>query len=216
MRKCEIEQELIDKLKNIRALFLDFDGTIADTETLHFRSYKKLFEQRGKTLDFEFFKTLVGKPRDAGYGLLKSELNIEFDDDSFEDEKTAVFYELLEDGGLQPYQIIKDILFVYFPDTPAYIVSSQNAKLINHLLKVWELSDRFLAVYTTNGAPSKEGAIRAILEAELYAPQSVAFLDDVRENLITAKKLGLCCVGIKDAYNEKTLKSADADILISV
>jgi beta-phosphoglucomutase-like phosphatase (HAD superfamily) len=138
----------------------------------------------------------------------------QFDNDSFENEKIAIFYELLKDGGLQPYPIIKNILYICFPDTPAYIISSQNAELVNRLLEVWKLNNRFLGIYTTDGAPSKEGTIRAIIEANSYIPQSVAFFDDVRENLVTAKKLGLYCVGIRDAYNQETLKSTDADILI--
>jgi beta-phosphoglucomutase-like phosphatase (HAD superfamily) len=209
-------EEVFEKLKEMRVFLLDFDGTIADTEKLHFQSYKTMLEKQERTLDFELFKKLVGKTRDDAYGILKKDLKIEFDNVAFEYGKNAVFHELQEDEEVQVYPIIKDILFSYFPDKPAYIVSSQNAGLINRLLMTWDLRDRFSGIHTTDGASSKEGTIREMIEAQSCPPRSVAFFDDVKENLTVGRKMGLYCVGIRNAYNKETLGPTDADILIPV
>jgi len=49
--------------RGVRALIFDLDGTLVLTDRLKYESYRRALKRWGKRLDFDFYKTLIGKSR---------------------------------------------------------------------------------------------------------------------------------------------------------
>jgi beta-phosphoglucomutase-like phosphatase (HAD superfamily) len=203
------KERLLNSLSKTSAFFLDFDGTIADTESIHFRAYKTLLNREfGKSIDKKFFSKLIGQPRDNAYRIIKNSLSLSFDNDDFESKRLEVFTEIQTRRKLEPNDIIIDILDKY-RNKPAVIVSTQKKELIERLLRSWNIENRFDAIYSTD---DKEKTLRTLVKKYSTGSQSVALFEDVNENIVAGKNLGFFCIGVENGFNRRKLK--DADILI--
>ena len=91
----------------------DMDGVVVDTVPLHFRAWKRMFEEHGKPFTFEDYKTKVdGIPRRDGARAILSELS-DTDLDRACEIKQGYFLEILDREKIPVYEstvrLVKDI-----------------------------------------------------------------------------------------------------------
>lgn len=199
--------ELINSIHESRALIFDFDGTIADTESIHFLAYNEALHNLGSTLELEEFRTYLGKETNYVYDEIKRIRGLAFDNATFLKAKTKAFLNLSKQENLQCFYYFPQIVEA-FPHTPAFIVSAQERIIITELLERWCYKAYFQDVLTTTEIGSKEHCIEILCDQLALAPADMAYFEDSHDNVSLGKSLGLTTIGIKGRLNGDAVEHA--------
>lgn len=210
---CETTEELIEALRKVETFIFDFDGTLADTESVHFLAYNETLRTLGSSLGLEEFKTYLGKETGFVYDRIKRNRRLRFDDSVFLAAKTKSFLKLSERMNLRCFEYFLEVVEAY-PDAPTFIVSAQDRTLILELLERWKFDPLFQDVLTTSESGSKRQCIGSILDLTGIASSRTAYFEDSSSNIALGNDLGLKTVGIKTNLNGDA--TDDAALVIDV
>jgi tRNA A58 N-methylase Trm61/beta-phosphoglucomutase-like phosphatase (HAD superfamily) len=222
-RKMKIE-------KKIYAMMFDFDGTLADTEKLHYLAFKKVLEKLKIELswddymkkylaytDYDFFKVIAKEQEEKGEISLKEE-----DIKSLCEEKKKYFSEFLKREEVELYSGVKEFIEYVGSKYPICVVSGALKDEIIPVLEKNGILKFFKFIVSSEdykeGKPSTEPfdvAIKKFEEigVEISREGVIAFEDSIY-GVISAKKSGFLVVAVKNFYPEDELKKNGADIVI--
>jgi len=189
----------------------DMDGVLVNTVPLHFKAWKRMFEEYGKAFSFEDYEAKVdGIPRLDGARAILSELSGE-ELRKAASKKQKFFLELLESEGVDVYDGTVNLInkIKKMGIKVAAISSSKNC---TYILKSAQIDTLFDVIITgndiKNGKPDPEIFLLASERMNLSPKECVVFEDAVL-GVQAAKAGGFKCVGI-DRYNAPgRLKKAD-------
>lgn len=208
----EIENLFVNK----KVAIFDLDGTIADTESLHWEAYNELLEPYGVTLQKEQIQKYIGHSEVQIYKMIQEDFNIHFDEERFFKDRINKFLELVQKKNLKPFPFIIEFLKKYKDSCSFMIVTSQIPTVVNNLLSFWNLDKYFSSKYRFfchNGVYKKPEIYRNVAKyigIESITPDEVILFEDSPHYIQEAKKVGIPVVGIKHRYNVSTLTSCDA------
>ena len=105
----------------------DMDGTITDTEPLHFEAYRRTMQDFFPDLLLtkeEFLTCYVGHPETEIYGLLKQAHNISFANDAFFERRIEHLFRLVNEKHLTTTTFYRKICSI-FKDKKRIILTSK-------------------------------------------------------------------------------------------
>ena len=206
----------IDFLLNGKKIFLfDLDGTIADTETLHWEAYNALLSELGVFLSTEHIRRYIGKSEVVIYKMIKEDFSIDFDEEEFLEKRIQVYLDLVEKKNLRPFPFIYDILKT--KKATCALITSQIPPVVNRLLSLWGLDEYFpesRRFCCHNGIYNKKDIYKNVndylhLEAPV-SPNDMVLFEDSVHYITEAQKLGIPTVGIEHKFNRHMLKGCSA------
>ena len=214
--KLDINSYKIDELIRNKEIFIfDFDGTIADTEPLHWKAYNELLNNFNITLLEKDIQRYIGHSELQIYSMIKNDFSITFDEEEFLEKRLSIYLNLVEKENIQPYKFISEILDRYKENCIYVLVTSQMPNIIERLLSLWKIDSFFMPDYRffcNNGKVKKDDIykdIKKYIKMSKINYKDIVVFEDTEYYLSQARKLGISTIGIEHQYNVGKLKSCD-------
>ena len=188
-------------LQNVEAFIFDFDGTLADTESVHFFAFNQTFGPSGGPLAVSEFREYIGREKHAVFEQIKQRHRIDFDEEEACKSKTEAFLRLSQEYDLRCFGYFAELREAY-PHIPAYLVSTQELALIEEMLERWKLQHLFEAVITTADNRTKKQHIEMLCQEHNFNLGQVAYFEDALHNIKMGNDLGLITVWINNRLND--------------
>lgn len=202
-------------LNNKKGFIFDLDGTIADTETLHWDAYNILLAEYGVHLNNEHIRKYIGHSEAYIYQMIKQDFAIDFDEDDFIERRINIYLSLVVEKNLRPYPFIYEIL--ESTNGANVIVTSQIPLVVNKLLTLWGLDKYFPAnrrFCCHDGKYTKQEIYKNISAYLGYehtlSPNEVVLLEDAQHYLTEGQRRGFTVIGVEHQFNRNRLKNCDA------
>lgn len=186
----------------IKALIFDLDGTLANTELLHFRAWKRTLGNNGvKDLDLEIFLNYVGTSNEKVAGDYIESDNISKSIAEIVREKQDIYLDLIPEIQLFPGAL--EIIAHYHTTLKLAIASSSHKKEILTLLRSHELESSFDVVVggdmVRHRKPDPEIYVKTQQALGVSAWECIAF-EDSEHGLNSAKNAGMYGVAIPNEF----------------
>ena len=213
--KYDSAQDIEFLLNNKKAFIFDLDGTIADTETLHWEAYNEVLKEYDVYLKPDDIKKYIGHSELQIYDMIRDDFDIDFDNNEFIEKRIMIYLDLVEKKSLKPFKFITDIL--QNKNIKSALVTSQIPPVVDRLLSLWDLDKYFPKKYRFcchDGRFTKQKVyenISSYLDFE-YAlnANNVVLFEDSMHYLKKGISLGFTTIGIEHQYNHNLLKDCDA------
>ena len=200
----------------IKALIFDLDGTLANTELLHYRAWKKTLLNNGVSqLPLETFMKYVGTSNEKVAGDYIESEDIRKNLTELVREKQDNYMDLIPEAQL--LRGAREIIIRYHPTLQLAIASSSHKKEIMTLLKSRGLENYFDLVIGGDMVKCKKPDPEIYLKAQQalgVSPLECIAFEDSEHGLNSAKNAGMYGVAIP---NEFTLNHnfARADLILA-
>lgn len=208
------------KLKKIlgdkRAYIFDLDGTIADTERIHWEAHNMVLKKRfGIEVDLPHIYSYLGTPESVFLKQIEKDYNIDIGGpkgkgyEKYIKERNKVAEKLILKTA-QPFPFMTELLEGTF-GISIFLVSAQNRSLIHKMLQSWGLLGTFTDVNTfiVEGDKTKPYYYDFIFSKILKnaKPEEVVLFEDVNKYLDEGKKRGFVTVGINNGFGKEEVIS---------
>lgn len=201
---------------SLKGAIFDLDGVIVDTVPLHFKAWKKMFNEYGKDFTFEDYKKKVdGIPRLDGARAILKELSKE-ELEKAAAKKQGYFSEFLKTDGITVYQTSRELIeeLRLKGVKIAIISSSKNCSYILDKAGLNDLLDAVIGgrdILEGKGKPDPWIFLTAMERLGLKPEECVAFEDAVL-GVEAAKRAKMKTIGV-DRHNDPT-RLMKADLII--
>lgn len=195
----------------IKGAIFDLDGVIVNTVPLHFKAWKRMFEEYGHPFAMEDYLSKVdGRPRLEGAAAILTELNPEQIQIAGE-KKQGYYLELLESDPIEIFEssvkIIKELKVRGIKLAAAS--SSKNAVRILKKIGLFDFFDvNVSGADFEKGKPDPEIFLTAASRLGLEAKVCAVF-EDAKSGVEAAVAGKFYCVGIDRHGNRQALQQAD-------
>jgi beta-phosphoglucomutase family hydrolase len=202
----------------IETAIFDLDGVIIDSEPVHFKLEKQMFEELKIALPFEEHCSYVGMSSENMWETIVNKHNLSYCAQDLVEKKHALYLEhLLEEKDLYAIPgVIELIKELYKNNFKLMIASSSHAEVINAVLEKFNLSDFFAArVSGTELAHSKPHPEIFLKAAEVAncASRECVVIEDSENGVTAAKAAGMKCIGFLNP-NSGAQNLNKADVII--
>lgn len=207
-------EEISFLISKKRVFIFDLDGTIADTELLHWEAYNNLLSEHGVALTTVQVRKYIGYPEDRIYEMIKEDFKIDFDNTEFLSRRIEKYFELVMKENLQPFTYFTELCEKYHK-VRFNMLTSQKTEVVEELLRHWGLTqifDRIISI--SDGKVQKQEVLKDTKKFFEVEKQATALFEDVDRYLEIARNEGLTAIGIQHAYNVGILENCDAIILV--
>ncbi len=224
--RMEFSSQLINRIGQIRALVLDMDGVLVDTEPLHMEAFRRYLQKLGLPHDDAYIFSFIG------FSVPDNIRNVfhRFYQNPSEEmiaqgirERDAIYLQLLHDTPLRPLPGIRELIdFCQKQNLKIALASSSDREQI---LTIFENLKR-----TSQGLFDPSAIFDLVLSGEdvaqrkphpaIYqqaseklgvAPKTALAIEDSPAGVQSAKEAGLLCLALKSKFIEdKKLAAADA------
>lgn len=195
---------LKDILAEKELFIFDMDGTITDTEPLHFMSYQctlaELFPGFVLTEE-EFLSCYVGHPETEIYALLQKAHGIVFADDVFFQKRIEHLFHLVREVHLLTAPFYRQICSL-FPEKEKIMLTSQRPEVLARFRQEVDFGgylSRYISVAGEHGG--KPARLQDPMRYFGYLPEQIVIFEDFMPTLTCAKKNGIYAVGVCHRFN---------------
>lgn len=187
---------LFDILGTKKYAIFDLDGTIANTEPLHWNIDKEILKDMyGVDLTHDKVKNYSGLNNIQFFELMDRDFNIRIDRDKVEELHTKMFKEWVIDTNLKPYELVTNCIERF--NGEINLLSNQKPSIIHWLLDLWGIEDRFKNIVSLSSTLlSKEDVVYHLGDPF----SSIWFEDNIRMAQI-GKRIGYTVVFVNNPYN---------------
>lgn len=200
----------------LSALLFDLDGTLADSDPLHFRAFQTAARNWGVDIDEEYFATRMSG---RSNGAICAELlprHGAADHARLADEKEALFRATVDRlepvGGLHPF-----LDWAGGQGLKLAVVSNAPRANITAILDAFGIAGRFDAVVSgeelAHGKPDPLPYATALAQLGGSAEQAIAFEDAV-PGLTAAVRAGIPTIGVLTGHAPERLMQAGATLTV--
>ncbi len=207
-------------LGNKRAYIFDLDGTIADTERIHWEAHNQLLKKKfGVEVDIQHIYSYLGKPETVFIKEIERDYNINIGGDNgkgyekYFKERNKIAEKLILSKS-HPFPFMQEVLADTF-GISIFLVSAQNRHLILKMLKAYGLLGKFsdTNTFVVEGNKTKPFYYDYIFKNILKNAQGgdVVLFEDVNKYLQEGKQRGFVTIGIDNGFGNETL---EADFVI--
>lgn len=195
----------------LKGAIFDLDGVIVDTVPIHFKAWKKMFEEYGRPFTFtDYLAKVDGIPRIAGAAAILSDLN-PIDLAVAADKKQDYFKRFLDSEPIRVFPssvaLIKEM-----KQKRIKLAAASSSKNAEFILKKVDLLDCFDANVSggelKRGKPDPEIFLSAAKKINCDPGECVVF-EDAKLGVRAAVAGGFACVGIDRHNNASALLGAD-------
>lgn len=207
-----MDKNLKKLLDNKRAFIFDFDGTLADTERLHWVAHNEILKKEyGIEVDHEHILSYLGKPEEVFLEEIERDYNIKIENKEKYSKKRAKLAIKIILKESKPFQFIKEVLDDTF-GIRLFLVSAQNKGVALKILHKWNFYRHFNetnSFFCDNAHPVKSDYYDEIVKILKNAkPEEIVFFEDVNKYLKIGKEKGFVTIGIDSGFGE-TITEAD-------
>jgi HAD superfamily hydrolase (TIGR01509 family) len=201
----------------LQALLFDLDGTLADTDPIHFQTWLEVLRDYGWEIDHPFYKShFSGRLNAAIVQDLLPQLSPE-EGEHLSAHKEAEFRRLAQ-GALQPMAGLMNLLaWADGQHLKRAVVTNAPVENARFMLEVLELSDRFSTVVLgeelERGKPDPLPYQVALQRLGVSAQAAVAF-EDSPSGVRSAVGAGILTVGIASTQSPETLHATGATLVV--
>lgn len=197
----------------LKAIIFDLDGTLTDSDKVHFQVFQTLFAQRGIELDKTLYKEKISGRQNTAimadfFPDLPASAGVEFSE-----QKEATFRATAK-GKLQPSPGLMDFLEqIKQRSLAAAVVTNAPTKNAVFMLETLELSQAFSPVVIGDelprGKPDPLPYQTALEQLGIEADEAIAFEDSVT-GIHSAVGAGITTIGITTTHSAEVLQEAGA------
>jgi beta-phosphoglucomutase len=129
----------------LKAVLFDMDGVIVDTEPLHHKAYKMMFDDVGIDVSDSMYRSFTGQSTRGICEFLCKHFDLTLEPISLEKGKRAHFTKLFfEDPDLQLLDGVEDLIKNYHSNGLTLVVASSASMFtINNVMKRFDLDSYF-------------------------------------------------------------------------
>ena len=210
-----MDKKLQKLLDDKRCYIFDLDGTLADTERLHWVAHNELLKKEyGIEVDHDHILSYLGKPEEVFLEEIERDYNIKILDKEKYSKKRAKLAIKIILKESRPFDFIREVLAGVL-GIKVFLVSAQNKSVAKKILKKWNF-DRYFgdsnSLYCDKTHPVKSDFYDEILRSlPNCKPEEVILFEDVNKFLKIAKEHGFTAIGIDSGFGAKI---TEADIVI--
>ena len=195
---------------SFKGAIFDLDGVIVDTVPLHFKAWKRMFNEYGKKFSFEDYKQKVdGIPRTNGARAILTDLS----EDELEkacDKKQVYFLEYLKSEPIPVYETTVNLIKELNAKNVkvACISSSKNCPYVLEQSGLRPLFDvKVDGNDITKGKPDPQIFLMAASKLNLEPKDCIVF-EDALLGVEAASRAGMVCVGVNRHDDPGRLKKS--------
>jgi len=185
----------------------DLDGTIANTEKYHWMAHNIVVSDFGIQLTDEDIKKYIGHNDKQIYSMICEDFNVDIDIDKAIEHKVDTFIRLAGEYNIKPFTPIKNI--IENTKNRKVILSSQNERIINELLKLWGYEEKFEDIISLS--QTKKTKLEVIQEK--YGSYKVVVFEDTFRIIEELRDNGIRCIAVRNDYNKDLFNTGDADVI---
>ena len=203
----------------LKAVLFDMDGVIVDTEPLHHKAYKMMFDDVGIDVSDSMYRSFTGQSTRGICEFLCKHFDLTLEPISLEKGKRAHFTKLFfEDPDLQLLDGVEDLIKNYHSNGLTLVVASSASMFtINNVMKRFDLDsyfkDKLSGADLKASKPHPEIFINATKAAGVSNSECFV-IEDSTNGIIAAKEADIFCVAYKSAHS-KDQDYTRADMTIS-
>ncbi|KAA3613044.1 MAG: HAD family phosphatase [Calditrichaeota bacterium] len=201
-------------LKNLRAIILDMDGVLVDTEPIHMQAFKIFLEKYNIDSNQEFLISMIGHSVEENFKMLIKKYP-QFRPTDFKnliDERNAIYINLINETSLKPISGIADLIdYCLNNDLKIGLASSSDQNQIEAILQSLknnnendiDLSAVFNTIVSGDSVDHKKPAPdiykKALKNIKINASSAIA-IEDSQSGISSAKSAGITCLALKNPY----------------
>jgi len=203
----------------LKAVLFDMDGVIVDTEPLHHKAYKMMFEDVGIDVSDTMYRSFTGQSTRGICEFLCEQFDLSLEPIILEKGKRAHFTKLFfEDPDLQLLEGVEDLIKDYYTNGLTLVVASSASMFtINNVMKRFNLdpyfTDKLSGADLKASKPHPEIFINAAKAAGVSTSECFV-IEDSTNGIIAAKEADIFCIAYKSVHS-KDQDYSRADRLVS-
>ncbi len=196
----------------LEAILFDLDGTLVNTDPIHYKAWQEILRNYGLEIDETFYKTRIsGRLNPVIIQDILPQLSIA-EGEQLAEDKEVYFRELAPE--LKPLDGLLDMLaWTEELKLQRAIVTNAPRKNAEFMLKVLGLTDAFakvvLAEEATAGKPDPAPYQLALNHFGMSAEQAIAF-EDSPSGIRSSVGAGITTIGIASTHDPKVLDASGA------
>ena len=197
----------------LKAVIFDLDGTLTNSDKVHYQVFQDFFAQHGITLNHTLYREKIsGRQNSAILADFLPQLSAE-EGNTFSHEKEAVFREKAK-GQLTPLPGLMDLLAqLATQNLAAAVVTNAPPENANFMLQTLDLSHRFSPVIIGDdlprGKPDPLPYQTALDKLGITAAEAIAF-EDSAAGIKAAVGAGIYTIGVTTTHPDSALKAVGA------
>jgi len=203
----------------LKAVLFDMDGVIVDTEPLHHKAYKMMFDDVGISVTDTMYRSFTGQSTRSICEFLCTHFELSLEPIVLEKCKRAHFTKLFfEDPDLQLLDGVEDLIKNYHSNGLTLVVASSASMFtINNVMKRFNLDpyfkDKLSGADLKASKPHPEIFINAAKAAGVSSSECFV-IEDSTNGIIAAKEANIFCIAYKSVHS-KDQDYSRADLLVS-
>lgn len=200
----------------LKAVLFDLDGTLANTDPIHFLTWQEFLRNYGLEIDDEFYKAKIsGRLNPVIVADILPQLS-EAEGQRVADEKEAYFRRIALD--LKPISGLMELLeWVENGGLKVALVTNAPRENVEFMLRVLRVEDKFEPVILASelplGKPDPAPYLLALKQLGVSASEAIAF-EDSPSGIRSAAGAGIFTVGVTSTHESALLIEAGASITI--
>ena len=200
----------------LTAILFDLDGTLVNTDPLHYQTWQEILRDYGLEIDQTFYKARIsGRLNPIIVQDLLPQLSLEAGQ-QLADNKEARFREM--GLSLTPLAGLLDLLaWIDTHGLKKAVVTNAPRENVNFVLEVLKLADSFdkvvLAEEATAGKPDP-ASYQLVLSQLGISPKDAIAFEDSPSGIHAAVGAGIYTIGVASTHDPKHLLEAGATIAI--
>lgn len=201
----------------IKAVILDMDGVIVDTEAIHMEAFRRYLMEHHVKFTEKFIQSLVGYSIQDNIREIKRKFfeNKRFDIDAGIKRRNKIYLDLISSQDLQPLPgILELISYCKNHQIKLALASSSDWQQVDTILtKIFNnYYDKFNVIITGDDVQNKKPApdiyLQTVEKLNLIPNSCIAF-EDSQAGVESAKAAGVICFAIQNRYfSDSQLKKA--------
>src|SRR5690606_8710158 len=198
-----------------KAILFDFDGTLVDSEKIHFDAWNEVLKDYGLAVDYNsYLKKFAGIPTILNAERLIEENKLDISVEEIVEKGKEIFREHIgtKDPEFMPHAL-ETLRFFYKKRLPMALVTGSPREQVDPILKNKDLEKFFRTTITyddvANSKPDPEGYLKAAAFLGFSKEEYLVF-EDTATGTKAAKAAGLTCYAIQtEAGIHQNLSHAD-------
>ena len=151
------------KLKTLKGIVFDCDGTLADTMPLHWRAWQAVAKRHNFHFPEDRFYSLGGVPSRDILKMLGEEQGLKLDPLAVAHEKESEYLPLI--AQVEPINLVVGVAREHFGKIPLAVASGGTRAIIERVLRHLGIRELFTAVITSEDVVNQKPAPDIFLEA---------------------------------------------------